>query len=90
MEFINAAICMMAPVIVVSYVSYTVSPEVMERFQSEYLYMTTIFVILGILRYLQIIFVENNSGNPTELLLTDHFLQMTILAWIFSLFVLIY
>ena len=90
LEFINAAICLMASVIVVSYISYTVSPEVMERFHSKYLYMTTIFVILGILRYLQIIFVENNSGNPTELLLTDHFLQMTILAWVFSLFVLIY
>ena len=40
---------------IVCYMMYTVSPEVTERFHCQYLYITNIFVIVGILRYLQII-----------------------------------
>lgn len=90
LEFINAAMMLMAPVILVSYISYTISDEVMERFNSHYLYLTVLLVILGILRYLQVTFVENNSSNPTELLLKDRFLQLTLLAWVAAFMVLIY
>jgi len=50
---------------VVAYTMYTVSPEVMARFGHGRLYLTTVFVVLGILRYLQITYIELNSGSPT-------------------------
>ncbi len=90
LEFVNAGMFTMAPVILVAYISYTISPEVTERFHTQYLYLTVVFVILGILRYLQLTLVHNNSGNPTEILLKDRFLQITIAAWLFSFVLLIY
>ena len=37
----------------VSYIQYTVSPAVMERIGSPYLYITSVFVLDGLIRYLQ-------------------------------------
>ena len=52
----------------------------MMKFGTDKLYVTTLFVILGILRYMQITMVENRSGSPTEVLLRDGFLQLAILV----------
>ena len=48
------------------------------------------FVILGVLRYKQISFVENNSGSPTKIILKDKFMIINILAWVLSFIYLIY
>jgi len=81
LQFIDGAMMIMASVVIVSYILYTTSAEVVLRLHTEYLYLTALFVILGILRYLQISFVEENSGSPTKIVLTDIFMQFTILAW---------
>lgn len=90
LEFINASMTLMASSVLVSYIFYTISPEVQERFHTHYLYLTVLFVIVGILRYFQITFVEERSGNPTKIALTDTFLQITILLWLTSFIILIY
>jgi len=84
LEFVNAAMVLMSGVVILSYLQYTVSPEVISRIGSEYLYLSTFFVILGILRYMQITFVEQGSGSPTKIVLKDRFLQISILLWLFS------
>lgn len=84
LELVNAAMVLMAAVTLVSYIMYTVSPEVVLRFGSDYLYLTSLFVIVGILRYMQITLVEENSGSPTKLLLKDRFLQLTVVGWVMS------
>jgi decaprenyl-phosphate phosphoribosyltransferase len=90
LEFINACMVLMAGVMIVSYILYTISDEVVQRLGTKYLYITGLFVTLGIVRYLQITFVENRSGNPTKLLLRDHVLQITILAWVLAFTIIIY
>jgi decaprenyl-phosphate phosphoribosyltransferase len=90
LEFINSCLTLLSAVVIVSYIMYTVSPEVTQRFNSEYLFVTTIFVIAGIMRYLQITFVEQNSGSPTSILFKDKFIVITILGWIVSFYVIIY
>ena len=75
---------------IVAYIMYTVSPEVTERFNSDYLFITTIFVIAGVMRYLQIIFVENRSGSPTRIFVKDKFILATIAGWILSFYLIIY
>ena len=83
-EFVNAAMVLMAGVVIVSYVQYTISPEVIARLGSHYLYLTSFFVILGVLRYMQITFVEQNSGSPTKIVIKDMFLKLTIIFWLLS------
>jgi 4-hydroxybenzoate polyprenyltransferase len=88
--YINSCITLLSAVMVVAYIMYTVSPEVTERFKSDYLFMTTIFVIAGIMRYLQIVFVERNSGSPTNIFIKDKFILTTIAGWIISFYFIIY
>jgi len=89
LEFVNALMVVMSSVIIVCYILYTVSSEVIIRLHSEYLYLTAFFVILGITRYMQITFVEKNSGSPTTIVLNDKFLQTTILLWLMSFFIMV-
>jgi 4-hydroxybenzoate polyprenyltransferase len=84
LQFLDTAMAIMAAVIIVAYTIYTTSVEVVERFHSQYLYLTALFVILGIMRYLQIAFVHLDSGSPTKIVLKDRFMQATIVAWIIS------
>lgn len=88
--FATSSLTMISAVIIVSYIMYTVSPEVMQRFNSTHLYYTAIFVIAGILRYLQITLVANKSESPTKVLYTDKFIIITLIGWILSFFLIIY
>lgn len=88
--FLNQIITVIIAVIVVVYLLYCVSPEVMERMNSSNVYITAAFVLLGLLRYLQVVLVDEKSGSPTKVLMSDHFLQMTILGWIISFIIILY
>lgn len=90
LDFINTSIAMLSGVIIVSYLMYTISTEVVVRLGSDYLYSTSVFVIAGLLRYLQITFVENKSGSPTEILYTDTFIQIVLVGWVVSFYLIIY
>ena len=75
---------------IVGYISYTLSPDIIKQMGSPYLFMTALWVIVGLGRYLYLIFRKNQGGSPTKILVTDIWLQLTILAWIVNLFILIY
>jgi 4-hydroxybenzoate polyprenyltransferase len=79
LPFLDGAMMIMASVVIVAYTLYTTSTTI-----NEYLYLTSIFVILGIMRYLQIAFVLEDSGSPTKIVLRDRFTQLTLLGWILS------
>lgn len=84
LEFINGVMSIMSAVIIVSYLLYTLDPAVQAHYGSKNIYATTFFVLLGLLRYMQITFVEKKSGSPTEIVYKDRFLQITLAAWIVS------
>ena len=79
----------LSSIIAVTYILYTLSPEVTSR-SSEYLYATVPFVLAGIMRYLQIILVEKSNCNPTDILLQDRTLQLTVAGWFIVFALLIY
>jgi len=89
-ELLNIYLAMVSGVIIVSYILYTISPGIQERFGTYRLYYTTLFVIAGLLRYLQIVYVKKESGSPTKVLYKDTFLQVCILLWIISFYTIIY
>ena len=90
LTFINQAITITASVTLVCYIMYCVSPEVSERFDTPYLYLTFVFVLLGLLRYIQIAVVDEKSGDPTKIILRDHFSQIIVVAWLLSFLLMIY
>ncbi|MFT3980394.1 MAG: decaprenyl-phosphate phosphoribosyltransferase [Ferruginibacter sp.] len=90
LDFINNALSLICAVIVVAYFMYTTSPATMERLQTYRLYYTCLFVMAGIFRYLQLVFVQQDSQSPTKILYKDRFIQVTILLWILSFYVILY
>jgi decaprenyl-phosphate phosphoribosyltransferase len=69
---------------------YTTDRQVMAELGTDRLVYTVIFLIAGVLRYLQITLVENRSSSPTTVVLTDRFLIATGMAWAVTLAALIH
>ena len=90
LSFVNQTIGILASVLIVCYIMYTVSDEVVERVGSPYLYVTSVFVLAGVIRYLQLTMVDGRSGSPTRVLLHDHFIHLCILGWGLVFFFLLY
>lgn len=90
LTFINQAITITASVTLVCYIMYSVSPDVVSRFNTPYLYLTSVFVLVGLLRYIQLTVVDEKSGDPTKVILRDRFTQLIVLAWGLSFLVIIY
>lgn len=88
--FINEATAIIAAVTLVCYIMYTMSEEVIARMGTRYVYLTSGWVLAGLLRYLQNMIVFERSGSPTKTLVKDHFIQFCIIGWILSFFVIIY
>ena len=88
--FVNQAITVTGTVTLVCYIMYTVSPEVVSRFHAPCLYLTSIFVLVGLLRYMQLTVVDEVSGDPTKILLRDRFTQAIVVAWIMVFLLIIY
>ena len=90
LTFINQAITITGTVMLVCYIMYTVSPEIIAQFGTDKLYLTSILVILALLRYLQIAVVDEKSGDPVKVVLSDRATQFILMAWVLSFLVLIY
>lgn len=90
LKFLDAAMIMSASILMLAYILWSISPEVISKLSSSYIFLTAIFVLLGILRYMQIAFVEEKSGSPTKILLQDIFIQLTLIMWIVSFFFILY
>ncbi|MFZ5571901.1 MAG: UbiA prenyltransferase family protein [Thermodesulfobacteriota bacterium] len=90
LEFVSLSMGVMASVIIVAYLLYTVSPEIIAKHGTSHMYLTAFWVIFGLLRYLQITFVEQRSGSPTLILLRDFVLQAVIICWLVNVYILLY
>jgi decaprenyl-phosphate phosphoribosyltransferase len=82
LPFIDGAMFVISAVAIVSYIMYVSSDDVLNRINSPYLYVSSIFVIIGFLRYLQIAIVEKKSGSPVKILSGDLFIQIILFIWI--------
>jgi decaprenyl-phosphate phosphoribosyltransferase len=89
-RFLDTAIAIVLGALVVSYIIYTTDLENRHRFGTDQLFVTTPFVIAAVLRYLQITIVEERSGAPTDIAMTDRFLILAAVGWLATFGWLIY
>jgi 4-hydroxybenzoate polyprenyltransferase len=89
-QFVDTALGVVLAALLVSYLIYTTDTAVSRKFGTDKLYLTAPFVTAGVLRYLQIALVEQRSGSPTDLAVTDRFLIAAVLGWIVTFAVLLY
>ena len=90
LEFLNVLLALVCAVIIVAYLMYCMSPATIQFLGTYRLYYTCVFVMAGIIRYLQIIYVSADAGSPTKILYKDRFIQVTLLLWIASFFTILY
>ena len=90
LAFMNQSLSVIAAVTLVADVLCCGSPDVMARIGSEHLYLTSVFVLAGIIRYLQLAIVDLRSGSPTKVLLHDRFIQGCVALWGISFLLLLY
>ncbi len=88
--FIDQTMTLLASATIVAYIIYTLQPEVCERFGSDHVYLTTVFVIAGILRYMQKAIVKNETGDPSELVTRDPFIIGCVVCWLAAFIFIIY
>lgn len=88
--FLNITLGILGCMTMVCYIMYSISPEVEARFNCQYVYITSFFVLAGILRYLQLSLVDQKSGSPTKILLKDRFIQAVTVCWIIAFIIILY
>jgi 4-hydroxybenzoate polyprenyltransferase len=65
---------------VLSYAIYTIWPDTVDKFGTTDLVYTVPLVLLGVMRYLYLVYNKQKGGNPSKLLL-EKFLLIDVLAW---------
>jgi decaprenyl-phosphate phosphoribosyltransferase len=90
LEFLDKIINIVSSVLIVSYLLFISSSEIQERYDSSFLLLTFVFVLLGVFRYNQITYVMKKSGSPISILYSDLFLQLCLVFWGLIFFSIIY
>ena len=89
-DFALSTLTFLSAVNTICYVQYSMDSGSMARLDSPYLFLTSLWVILGNLRYLQNIFVLGQGYSPTKILLKDRALFCCLLLWALHLTAIIY
>jgi decaprenyl-phosphate phosphoribosyltransferase len=90
LELLNVLLALVSAIIIVAYLMYCMDPQTVAKMRTYRLYYTAVFVMAGIMRYLQLIYVVADSGSPTKILYKDRFIQLTLLLWFASFFIILY
>ncbi len=88
-QFADIALSISITLAIVSYLMFTLSPEIQDKFHSAVFY-TVVFVVFAFLRYLQQTLVYNRTESPTKIVYRDHYIQAILLLWVVSFLILIY
>ncbi|HOK07881.1 MAG TPA: decaprenyl-phosphate phosphoribosyltransferase [Syntrophales bacterium] len=89
-NFIDVSMVIMASVVIVAYLMYTLSPDIVAKYKTNHLYLSSMFVIFGIMRYLQMTIVEEKACDPSDILMEDRLLQISVIGWLVTIGLLIY
>jgi len=73
-----------------SYMLYCISPDTIEKFQTDHMIYTFPFVLYGILRYLYLIHKKGHGGAPEKVLVSDLPLLLSVVLWGLSCVLIVY
>ena len=90
--FLDKLILIAATITITAYILYSIDPKVTFLLKTNSLIYTSIFVVIGVFRFVQLSEGKefDGEGDPTTLLFKDRFTQLVLLAWLISLLFLLY
>lgn len=89
-KLVDELISVVTPVTLLTYILYTMDSVTVARFHSEHLFLTSLFVIFGIFRYLYLLHQKDLGGSPADLVMQDIPLLSAILGWILAFVLIVY
>ena len=87
---LDQLIALVTASVVVMYMLYTFSEEVMLKLGTTNLYLTIPFVVYGVFRYLYLIHKQEMGGSPTRILIDDTPLLVNVILWLVTVFIVMY
>jgi decaprenyl-phosphate phosphoribosyltransferase len=79
---LDVALFITAAATVATYLSYTLDPHTREFFRTDWLWLSTVFVVLGVWRFLHIVRNRPEAESPTQEMLKDGPFVAIILGWV--------
>ena len=73
-----------ASITILGYLFYSIDNDVVAKIGNDYLKYSVVFVVYGILRFIQLseIDIYNKEGDPTTLIYKDRPIQIALFSWI--------
>ena len=88
--FVDVCMGLLTSLLAMTYILYCLSPEVVQRRHGQWVYLSSVLVLAGIFRYLQIAIVRQGTFCPTQVFLQDRFIQAVVLLWVMFFVQIIY
>lgn len=79
---LDLALAVTAIATIVTYVAYTLDPRTQEFFQTEWLWPSAGFVVLGVWRFLHLVRSRPKAESPTQEMLKDGPFVAIVLIWV--------
>lgn len=90
LNFIDQIVAMTGSGVILSYALYSVADKTVEKFGTERLIFTTVFVIFGIFRYMYLVYKKDRGENVIEVILTDLPMIINLMFYVASALLIIY
>ena len=87
---LNVALMITGLATLLLYIAYTLDPKTAEWFHSDQLWMTTPPVLIGMVRFLQLVMGRPKAESPTQEMLRDSLFVVNLLAWVSVVLVIVY
>lgn len=91
-DLLDKFLFVVATITITAYLLYTMDTKVQAALHTDKILYTSIFVVLGIFRFIQLSHFKafDGEGDPTTLLFKDRFTQINLILWMSSLIVILY
>jgi len=87
---LNIALVVTGALTIATYVAYTLDKDTRAFFRTDQLWMTTPSVLMGIVRFVQIVRGHPKSESPTQEMLRDALFVLNLVAWAAVVLVIVY
>lgn len=87
---LDLALWLTATATVGVYVAYTLDPQTRAFFRSDYLWTSTVLVILGVGRFVQLVRTRPDAESPTQEMLKDGPFVGIVLVWVMMVMWIVY